>query len=104
MICGTYVIALRVVSRDGLMTIIGGTYYKYNFLPRQKTFVAKDVVATKLCCFVVTNTSLSRKKRFCRAKTFVATKIIFVAAPANDRCACVLVSEVVNGCIEVVRA
>ena len=44
-------------------------------------------VTTNICCddfFVKTNIILSRQK-FCRSKhTFVATKIMFVAAPAND--------------------
>ena len=34
--------------------------------------------------FVVTDTCLSRQTRVCRDKTFVATKMILVAAPAND--------------------
>ena len=94
-------------------TIIGGSCYKYNFC-RDKSFVfcisylsrqnkltfvtTKHVfchacrdkymfVVTNSCrdkSFVARNTCLSRQK-FCRSKhTFVATKIVLVAAPAND--------------------
>ena len=44
-----------------------------SFLSRQKT------------CFVATDTCLPRETRVCRDKTFVATKMILVTAPANDR-------------------
>ena len=35
--------------------------------------------------FVATSLLLSRQTRNCRDKTFVTTKMILVAAPANDR-------------------
>ena len=52
-----------------------------------------DFVATKVLSwqtllsrqiFVLTDTCLSQQTRVCRDKTFVATKIILVVAPAND--------------------
>ena len=46
-------------------------------------FVAKR--KEKETCFVVTNICVSRQTRVCCDKTFVATKIILVAAPANHR-------------------
>ena len=36
-------------------------------------------------CFVVTNTCLSQQTCVCHDKTFVATKMILVAVPANDK-------------------
>ena len=35
-------------------------------------------------CFVVTNLCLSQETHVCGAKTFVATKMVLVAAPGND--------------------
>ena len=66
-------------------------------LSRQNIFVATNTTIF-LTCFVATKVSLSRQN-FCHDKNmfvatkvlsrqkacFVATKIIFVAAPANDR-------------------
>jgi len=46
-------------------------------LPRQKKRQKKKV-GTKV---------VSRQAYFCGDKTFVATKIILMAAPANDTCA-----------------
>ena len=49
-------------------------------LSRQKSIL----LSRQKRCFVVTNTCLSRQTSVCRDKTFVATKMILVAAPAND--------------------
>ena len=80
--------------------MIGGSCHKYNFC-RDKSFVAiKHVFAATNTCllrqntsFVATKLCLSRQK-YVHAffiflsgnkHTFVATKMILIAAPANDR-------------------
>ena len=68
--------------------IIGGSCHKYNFCRNKHLFVATIIV------FVATKTNLSQQKYVCRNKKdmfcydkhicFVVTKMILVAAPAND--------------------
>ena len=70
--------------------IIGGSCHKYHFC-RDKGFVPQIFVATNtclsrqayLCCDK--RRVLSRQIHVCRDKSFDATKIILVAAPANDK-------------------
>ena len=53
------------------------------------TSVREPYTFQKTCfektCFVARNTRLSRQTHVCRNKTFVASKMRLVAAPANDR-------------------
>ena len=50
-----------------------------------KSFVATSILLSqRKTCFIRTNTRLSRQTCICHDKTFVSTKIILVAAPAND--------------------
>ena len=74
-----------VKKKKRVLAIVGGSCHKYNFCRD------KSVVATNMCLsrqnpsFVATNIILSRQAYFCRDKhMFVATKMILVAAPAND--------------------
>ena len=64
-----------LLTPSGASAITGGSCHKYHFclcLTRQKT------------CFVATNTCLSRQTRVSGDKSFVATKMILMAAPASD--------------------
>ena len=55
-------------------------------LSRQTRFVAASMILSRQTTrFVATNKCLSRQIRVCRNKTFVATKMILVAAPANNK-------------------
>ena len=58
----------------------------FKFCRDKQTFVeTKDVFCRDKHVFVATNTCLSREMHVCFDKTFVATEMILVAPPANDR-------------------
>ena len=67
------------------MCIIGRSCHRYHFCCN-KSFVV--FVMTKVCH---NNKILSQQ--FCHKHTFVATKKIIMAAPANDTCVCVCVCK-----------
>ena len=66
-----------------LVTIIGGSCHKHDFC-HDKMFVATKHVFCSDKSMLVATKRLSQQTYFCRNKTFVTTKIILVAAPAND--------------------
>ena len=59
---------------------------RQNLFSRDKhNLVATSILLSRQkTCFVVTNTCLSLQTHVCHNKSFVTTKMILVAAPAND--------------------
>ena len=66
--------------------ITGGSCHKYNFC-RDKSFVAADktyLLSRQNYVCLDNRRVLSQETHVCRDKTFVATKMMLVAAPAKD--------------------
>ena len=77
----------RCVCHDKTQLLSRKTHVCHNKYLLQQKF-CRDKVSTLLSwqktCFVATNMCLLRQTHVCCDKTFVATKIILVAAPASD--------------------
>ena len=50
--------------------------------------VASILLSWQKTCFVVKNTSLTRQTYVCQDRTFIMTKLVLVAAAANDKFKC----------------
>ena len=64
-----------VVWFERVLSNIGRSLHKYHFCHDEHAFV-------------VTKRLLSQQKYACHDKSFVATKLILVAAPTSDSCGC----------------
>ena len=71
-----FVVTKHVFGHDKSMLVI------YKYLLRQKFCHSKNILSWQT--YFCHNKSLSQQAYFCCDKTFVVTKMILVAAPAND--------------------